>query len=75
MEQGQSPKQVQPEDTETIQIEERDAQRKFNIISTPLLWIAPTLHRGQQKNKAKRHECTLQCTQWSNNSTIESCTI
>ena len=30
MEQGQTPKQVQPEDTETIQIEERDAKREFN---------------------------------------------
>ena len=32
MEQEQTPKQVQPEDTETIQIEERDAKRKFNIL-------------------------------------------
>ena len=30
MEQEQTPKQVQPEDTETIQIEERDAKRTFN---------------------------------------------
>ena len=30
MEQEQTPKQVQPEDTETIQIEERDAKREFN---------------------------------------------
>ena len=30
MEQEQTPNQVQPEDTETIQIEERDAKRKFN---------------------------------------------
>ena len=32
MEQEQKPKQVQPEDTETIQIEERDAKREFNKI-------------------------------------------
>ena len=30
MEQEQTPQQVQPEDTETIQIEERDAEREFN---------------------------------------------
>ena len=30
MEHEQSPKQVKPEDTETIQIEERDAKREFN---------------------------------------------
>ena len=30
MEQEQTPKQVQPEDTETIQIEEGDAKREFN---------------------------------------------
>ena len=30
MEQEQTPKQVQPEDKETIQIEERDAKREFN---------------------------------------------
>ena len=30
MEQEQTPKQVQPEDTETIQIEERDAKRELN---------------------------------------------
>ena len=30
MEQEQTPKQVQPEDTETIQIEEQDAKREFN---------------------------------------------
>ena len=30
MEQEQTPKQVQPEDTETIQIEERGAKREFN---------------------------------------------
>ena len=30
MEQEQTPKQVQPEDTETIQIEERDSKREFN---------------------------------------------
>ena len=32
MEQEQTPKQVQPEDTKTISIEERDAKREFNII-------------------------------------------
>ena len=31
MEQEQTPKQVQPEDTETIQIEQRDAKQEFNI--------------------------------------------
>ena len=30
MEQEQTPKQVQPEDTKTISIEERDAKREFN---------------------------------------------
>ena len=30
MEQEQTPKQVQPEDTETIQIEERDAKRELD---------------------------------------------
>ena len=30
MEQEETAKQVQPEDTETIQIEERDAKRDFN---------------------------------------------
>ena len=30
MEQEQTPRQVQPEDTETIQIEEQDAKREFN---------------------------------------------
>ena len=30
MEEEQTPKQVQPEDTETIQIEERDAKQEFN---------------------------------------------
>ena len=30
MQQEQTPKQVQPEDTETIPIEERDAKREFN---------------------------------------------
>ena len=30
MEQEQIPKQVQPEDTETIQIEEQDAKRELN---------------------------------------------
>ena len=30
MEQEQTPKQVQPEDTKTISIEERDAKRQFN---------------------------------------------
>ena len=29
MEQEQTPKQVQPKDTETIEIEERDAKREF----------------------------------------------
>ena len=33
MEQEQTPKQVQPEDTETIQIEERDAKREFNNVT------------------------------------------
>ena len=41
MEQEQTPKQVQPEDTDTIQIEERDAKREFNTglpyIPGPLL--------------------------------------
>ena len=32
MEQEQTPKQVQPEDTESNQIEERDAKREFNIL-------------------------------------------
>ena len=31
MEQEQTPKQVQPEDTEIFQIEEQDAKREFNI--------------------------------------------
>ena len=30
MQHEQTPKQVQPEDTETIQIEERDAKRELN---------------------------------------------
>ena len=30
MEQEQTPKQVQPEDTKTISIEEQDAKREFN---------------------------------------------
>ena len=30
MEQEQTPKQVEPEDTETIQIEDQDAKREFN---------------------------------------------
>ena len=40
MEQEQTPKQVQPEDTETIQIEERDAKRELNIILImAMMWI------------------------------------
>ena len=33
MEQEQTPKQAQPEDTETIQTEEPDAKREFNRLS------------------------------------------
>ena len=37
MEQEQTPKQLRPEDTETIQIEERDAKREFNTETAPVL--------------------------------------
>ena len=41
MEQEQTPKQVQPEDTETIQIEEQQAKREFNSGSRGM---AATVH-------------------------------
>ena len=47
MEQEQTPKQVQPEDTETIQIEERHAKREFNKV--PPLQCSRPLGRSRAK--------------------------
>ena len=77
MEQEQTPKQVQPEDTETIQIEERDAKREFNMLVRNLghrSWARHRMWLGQH-GQATCSQHASACAICSDPSRKQPCTV
>ena len=66
MEREQTPKQVQPEDTKGISIEERDAKREFTIqpriddtqVHPGSEWVLQPVRGGEWLNVVDREKCS-----------------